>query len=76
MHLAEILNYQVKLREFYSYPEQLIFVDETSKAGRHAIRRYGWSKRGKRAVVSLPFFRGNQLSIFAASNYKGEIMTL
>lgn len=69
---AEIVNYRAKLREFYSYPEQLVFVDETSKDGRHAIRRYAWSERGKRAVVTLPFSRGKRLSIFAASDYKGD----
>ena len=32
----EIRNYQKKLREIYSYPGQLVFLDKTSKDGRHA----------------------------------------
>ena len=37
---AEIRNYQAKLRSIYQYPSQLVFIDETSKDGRHAYRRY------------------------------------
>ncbi|KAF4133841.1 DDE superfamily endonuclease [Phytophthora infestans] len=36
----EIANYKAKLRTIYSYPEQLILIDETSKDGRHAYRRF------------------------------------
>lgn len=68
----EIRAYQQKLSYFYSYPEQMIFVDETSKDGRHALRRYAWSTRGQKATIELPFSRGKWLSVFAASNFQGN----
>ena len=43
---AEIRNYQSKLRCIYHYPSQLVFIDETSKDGRHAYRQYGRLKVG------------------------------
>ena len=36
----EIKIYYEKLKPIYSYPEQLVFIDETSKDGRDAFRRY------------------------------------
>jgi len=36
----ETRNYYEKLKSIYSYPEQLVFIDETSKDGRDAFRRY------------------------------------
>jgi len=56
---AEIRNYQKKLGALYSYPAQLVFIDETSKDGRHAYRRYARSKRGTKAV---DLSHGNQLA--------------
>jgi transposase len=35
----EVENYKAKLEAVYSYPQQLLFIDETSKDGRHAYRR-------------------------------------
>ncbi|OWY99745.1 Transposase [Phytophthora megakarya] len=35
----EVQAYKVKLEAIYSYPEQLLFIDETAKDGRHAYRR-------------------------------------
>ncbi|KAE9345017.1 hypothetical protein PR003_g8167 [Phytophthora rubi] len=37
---AEIAVYYNKLLPFYSGPEQLVFLDETAKAGRDYMRRY------------------------------------
>lgn len=68
---AEIRNYEAKLRSIYHYPGQLVFIDETSKDGRHAYRRYARSKRGTKAVVKLPFARGKRVSILAALNIDG-----
>ena len=67
----EIKNYYEKLRAIYSFPEQLVFVDETSKDGRDAFRRYARSKRGTKAVVKLPFSRGNRVSVLASLDYTG-----
>ena len=67
----EIDNFYNKLKTIYSFPEQLVFVDETSKDGRDAFRRYARSKRGTKAVVRLPFSRGNRISILAALDYTG-----
>ena len=67
----EIENYFNKLRPIYSFPEQLVFIDETSKDGRDAFRRCARSKRGTKAVVKLPFSRGNRVSVFAALDYTG-----
>ena len=36
----EIRNFYCKLLPWYSYPEQLLFIDETSKDGRDAFRKY------------------------------------
>ena len=69
----EIINYKKKLSCIYSYPEQLVFIDETSKDGRHAQRRYAWSLRNTKAVVKLPFSRGERLSIIAALDCTGFI---
>ncbi|KAJ0412217.1 hypothetical protein ATCC90586_005830 [Pythium insidiosum] len=34
----EVAVYKAKMKAFYSYPEQLVFVDETSKTGTDAVR--------------------------------------
>ena len=67
----EIKIFYEKLFPIYSYPEQLVFIDETSKDGCDAFRRYTRSKRGTKAVVRLPFARGTRVSIFAALNHQG-----
>ena len=67
----EIRTYYNKLKAIYSYPEQLVFIDETSKDGRDAYRRYARSKRGTKAVVKLPFSRGKRVSILAAMDCRG-----
>ena len=68
---AEVNVYMAKLKAVYSNPSQLVFVDETSKDGRHAYRRYAWSLKGTRAAVRLPFARGKRVSILAAVDVKG-----
>jgi len=67
----EIQTFFDKLRPLYRYPEQLVFIDETSKDGRDAFRRYARSKRGTKAVVRLPFSRGKRVSVLAALDYTG-----
>lgn len=62
-----------KMQKWYSYPEQLVFLDETSKNGLDAMRRYAWSAKGERAIVKAPFARGNRVSIFAACDSSGFI---
>lgn len=46
-------------------------MDETSKDGRDAFRKYARSKRGTKAVVKLPFSRGKRVSILAAIDTNG-----
>ena len=67
----EIRIYYAKLNAIYSYPAQLVFVDETSKDGRDAFRKYARSKKGTKAVVKLPFSRGQRVSILAAVDTSG-----
>ncbi|KAG6945596.1 hypothetical protein JG687_00017193, partial [Phytophthora cactorum] len=70
----EVETYLAKLRGFYSYPEQLIFLDETSKNGLDSMQRYAWSARGERAVVRVPFKRGNRVSILATCDVRGFVV--
>lgn len=67
----EIQNYFDKLAPFYSYPDQLVFIDETSKDARSAVRKYAWSKRGTPAVVALPNSRGKRVSVLASFSTTG-----
>jgi transposase len=69
----EIEIYRRKLECIYSFPEQVLFLDETSKDGRHAFRRYAWSKTNTKAVVRLPFSRGKRLSILACMDTTGFV---
>ncbi|KAG3108027.1 hypothetical protein PI124_g8111 [Phytophthora idaei] len=57
------------MRYWYIYPEQLLFVDETSKNGLDCARRYLWAKRGERAIVRTPFARGERVSTLAACGF-------
>ncbi|KAE9088571.1 hypothetical protein PF010_g19329, partial [Phytophthora fragariae] len=59
-------EYAARLSPYYSGPDQLVFIDETSKDGRSVLRRYGWSTRNTPAQVSIPFSRGKRVSILAA----------
>ena len=67
----EIRIYYAKLRAIYSFPEQLVFIDETSKDGRDAFRRYARSTKGTKAVAQVPFSRGNRVSVMAALDHRG-----
>ena len=67
----EILAYKERLNLFYQYPEQLVFLDETSKDARAAYRRYAWSIKNTPAQVTLPFDRGIRVSALAAFDSKG-----
>ena len=67
----EIENYYEEMFPIYSFPEQVVFIDETSKDGRDAFRRYARSKKGTKAVMRIPFSRGNRVSAFAALDHKG-----
>jgi hypothetical protein len=69
----EVLQYVSRLRYLYRNPDQLVFVDETSKDGRSAYRRRAWSSIGKAANVKIPFARGKRVSVFAALNINGFI---
>ncbi|KAG6948965.1 hypothetical protein JG687_00015160 [Phytophthora cactorum] len=69
----EVHAYTVKLEAMYSYSEQLFFIDEISKDGRHSYRKYAWSKRNTKTVVRLPFGRGKRLSILAALDHSGFV---
>jgi transposase len=62
----EIQNYYARLAPFYCCPEQLVFVDETSKDGRSSFRKYAYSKKGTPAIVRLPNTRGKRVSILAS----------
>lgn len=65
----EVQVYKSELKAIYSFPEQLLFIDETSKDGRHAYRRYAWSRRNQKAVVKLTLSRGHQRSVLAALDH-------
>jgi transposase len=67
----EIVEYVYRLRYYYQRPDQLVFVDETSKDGRSAVRRFAWSKIGTPAIVSLSFSRGKRISTLAAVSSEG-----
>lgn len=67
----QLREFYQKLSRIYSYPEQLVFLDETSKDGRDCLRRHGWSRINTPALVRQPFQRGNRVSVFAAFDAKG-----
>lgn len=69
----EVETYLAKLRCFYRYPEQLLFLDETSKNGVDSMRRYAWSERGTKAIAQVPFKRGSRVSILAACDVRGFV---
>lgn len=64
-------DFVLRLQPFLMYPEQLVFMDETSKDGRSAFRLHAWSQHGLPAVVLLPFSRGKCVSVLAAFSYAG-----
>ena len=54
-------------------PEELIFIDETSKDERTPVRRYGHAPRSKRASIMGLFVHGKRLSAVAAMSTDGVI---
>ncbi|ETV88020.1 hypothetical protein H257_01405 [Aphanomyces astaci] len=58
----ELRDHYRRLSPYYSYPDQLVYVDETSKDGRDSIRKYAWSKRNQKAIVR-PFLVVNEFPI-------------
>ena len=64
--LREQMEYSSRLARFYSHPEQLVFLDESSKDGRSIARLYGRSRRGKRCIQTQTFSRGKRVSVLAA----------
>lgn len=67
----ETAVYYSKLSQYYAGPDQLVFIDETSKDGRDALRKYAWSRRNTPAIVALPFNRGERVSVLAAFDVTG-----
>jgi hypothetical protein len=63
--------YARRLGQVYMYPEQLVFIDETSKDGRSIARKYGWSVKGTKCIVAMPSSRGKRLSVLAALDIRG-----
>lgn len=64
-------DYYRELSALYSYPEQLLFLDESSKDGRECLRRYGWSRINTPAVARQPFGRGCRVSLLASFDTSG-----
>ena len=52
-------------------PEMFILLDETGADKRNAIRKYGYSVRGKPAISHVFFDRGGHLSAIAAMSSRG-----
>lgn len=61
------------LRMAQYLPEEIGFVDEMSKDERTWGRRYGRSKKGKRAEKSQPFVRGRRTSTEALLTLDGFV---
>lgn len=56
-------------------PDEIGFIDETSKNDRTAARRYGRARRGKRAEMKQRFVRGRRLTAEALLTVNGIIAT-
>ena len=54
-------------------PDELGFIDETSKDERTIGRRYGRSKKGQRATKKQPFIRGRRISTEALLSLDGIV---
>ena len=67
----ELEDFRNRLTPFVSFPEHLVFIDETSKDGRDAYRKRAWSRRGTAAIVDVPFRRGKRVSILASMTVNG-----
>lgn len=54
-------------------PDQLLFIDETSKDERTQIRRYGRAKRSRYASMKGAFVRGRRFTVVAALTMDGVV---
>ncbi|OWZ16666.1 Transposase [Phytophthora megakarya] len=63
---VELVGFYRKLRPLYSGPDQLVFIDETSKDGRGALRDDVWFRKNTSAIDSLPFTEGERRSVLTA----------
>lgn len=54
-------------------PEQLVFVDESSKDDRTIFCRHGRAPAGQRAQIEADFVRGDRYSILASITYQGYL---
>ena len=69
----DIERYVEELQYWYMYPEQLIFIDETSKDARSVYRARGWGKTGAPVFATQAFDRGQRASVLAALDVHGFI---
>ena len=69
--VGEVHEFFRELRLIYMFPEQLVFLDETSKDARSLYRAYGYARRGERAQCMHRFARGPRRSILAMLNVHG-----
>ena len=69
----EVANYRAKLATVYSYPQQMVFIDETSKDSCNAYHMHGWAGKGEKVVVQLPSGQRVRRSVLAALGHNGFI---
>ena len=69
---SEILraNYILTIGTYYN-PDQLIFLDESSKDERTLSRQYGYSLKNTRAIQKVVFLRGTRYTILPALSLDG-----
>lgn len=69
---SEILraNYILTIGTHYN-PDQLIFLDESSKDERTLSRQYGYSLKNTRAIQKVVFLRGTRYTILPALSLDG-----
>ncbi|CAO3573099.1 unnamed protein product [Mortierella alpina] len=63
-----LIDFQRSLETFYNFPEQLVFVSESSKDGRALLRRYAWSTPNKPVIIRCPLRQGTPGSALTAKN--------
>ena len=74
----EFLRQKYRLDMSVYSPEMLVFVDETGADLRNAIRRYGYSIRGKPLTSQVMLARGERVSAIACISVSGllDVMTV
>lgn len=63
-------NYILTIGTYYN-PEQLIFLDESSKDERTLSRQYGYSFKNTPAIQKVVFLRGTRYTILPALSLDG-----